>query len=40
LGGADNIVPDADASKDVGQMGVIDSDIDGDERNEEFHTMP
>ena len=40
LFGADNIVPDADASQEVSQMRVIDSDIDGDERDEEFHTMP
>lgn len=40
LFGADNIVPDADASQEVSQMRVIDSYIDGDERDEEFHTMP
>lgn len=40
LGGADNIVLDVGVFQEASQMRVIDSDIDGDERDEEFHTMP
>lgn len=40
LGRVDNIVLDTSGFQEAGQMSVIDGDIDGDERDEEFHTMP
>ena len=40
LGRANNIVLDTGGFQETGQMSVIDGDIDGDERDKEFHTMP